>query len=88
MCRLHIFVLDNHFATLWEFNCPFGFLLVTFPLRPSYFVFVFFPFDVSDGRCGIIVSIPDHCLSFYFMLMTLTVFVLDIIQRLGRDCGA
>ena len=25
-----------------------------------------FPFDVSDGRCGIIVSIPDHCLPFYF----------------------
>ena len=28
----------------------------------------FFPFDVSDGRCGIIVSIPDHCLPFYFAL--------------------
>ena len=26
----------------------------------------FFPFDVSDGRCGIIVSIPDHCLPLYF----------------------
>ena len=24
--------------------------------------------DVSDGRCGIIVSIPDHCLPFYFAL--------------------
>ena len=23
-------------------------------------------FDVSDGRCGIIVLIPDHCLPFYF----------------------
>ena len=23
-------------------------------------------FDVSDGRCGIIVSVPDHCLLFYF----------------------
>ena len=28
----------------------------------------FFPFDVSDGRCGIIVSIPDHCLPFYFVI--------------------
>ena len=27
----------------------------------------FFPFDVSGGRCGIIVSIPDHCLPFYFV---------------------
>ena len=35
MCRLHIFVLDGHLATL------FGFLLVMFPLGSSYFVFVF-----------------------------------------------
>ena len=26
----------------------------------------YFSFDVSDGRFGIIVSIPDHCLPFYF----------------------
>ena len=26
---------------LWESNCPFGFLLVTFPLGSSYFVVVF-----------------------------------------------
>ena len=45
--------------------CPFGFLLVMFPLRSCYFCACFFPFDVSDGRCWIIVSIPDHCLSFY-----------------------
>ena len=57
MCRLHLLVLDSHLATLCESNCPFGFLLVMFPLGSSYFVFVFFfPFDVSDGRCGIIVS--------------------------------
>ena len=49
-------------ATLWESNCPFGFLLVMFPLGSSYFVF-----DVSNGRCGIIVSVPDHCLPFYFI---------------------
>ena len=45
---------------------PFGFLLVMFPLGSSCFVFVFLPFDVSGGRCGIIVSIPDHCPPFYF----------------------
>ena len=28
-------------ATLWESNCPFGSLLVMFPLGSSYFVFVF-----------------------------------------------
>ena len=41
MCRLHLFVLDSHLATLWESNCPFGFLLVMFPWGSSYFVFVF-----------------------------------------------
>ena len=41
MCRLHLFVLDSHLATLWESNCPFGFLLVVFSLRSSYLVFVF-----------------------------------------------
>ena len=41
VCRLHLFVLDSHLATLWGSNCPFGFLLVMFPLGSSYFVFVF-----------------------------------------------
>ena len=39
--RLHLFVLDSHLATLWESNCPLGFLLVMFPLGSSYFMFVF-----------------------------------------------
>ena len=41
VCRLYLFVLDSHLATLWDSNCPFGFLLVMFPLGSSYFVFVF-----------------------------------------------
>ena len=58
---------DSHLATLWESNCPFGCLLVMFPLESCYFVFVFsFFFDVSDEMCGIIVSIPDYCIPFYF----------------------
>ena len=60
------FVLDSHLATLWESNCPFGFPLVMFRLGCSL---CFIPFDVSDGRCGIIVSVPDHCLPFYFVII-------------------
>ena len=68
VCVAYIFLfLDNHLATLWESNCPFGFPLVMFPLGSSYFVFVFLSLYVSDGRCGIIVSVPDHCLPFYFI---------------------
>ena len=35
-------------------------------IRVQLFRVCVFPFDVSDGRCGIIVSIPVHCLPFYF----------------------
>ena len=38
---IFFFFLASHLATLWESNCPFGFLLVMFPLGSSYFVFVF-----------------------------------------------
>ena len=67
MCRLHLFVLDSHLAIY----CPFGFLLVMFPLGSRYFVFVFLTLqvDASGRRCGIIVSIPDHCLPFYFEII-------------------
>ena len=45
MCvSLTFFVLKSHLATLWESNCPFGFLIVMFPLGSSYFVFVFLSF--------------------------------------------
>ena len=42
VCRLHRFVLDSHLATLWESNCPSGFLRMMFLLKSSYFMFVFF----------------------------------------------
>ena len=37
----------------------------------------FFSFEVSDRRCGIIVSVPDHCLPFYLALL----FVLYSTRR-------
>ena len=72
MCRLHLFVLDSHLATLWESNCSFGFLQVMFLIGSSYFVFVFLSLWFSDGRCGIIVSIPDHCLPICFTLSAIS----------------
>ena len=65
MCRLHLFVLESHLATLWESKCPSAFCS-DFSIRVQGFRVCVCPFDVSDGRCGIIVSIPDHCLPFYF----------------------
>ena len=37
--------------------------------------------DVSDGRFGIIVSIPDHCLPFYFVKNRLVAICLSRVVR-------
>ena len=87
MCRLYIFVLDSHLATLWESNCPFGFPLVMFPLGSVYFVFVFLSLCFSDGRCGIIVSVPDHFLPFYFeTVQCLTSYLTSGIRPIFHTC--
>ena len=41
------------------------------PLAVSAHQTSFESFDVSDGRCGIIVSIPDHCFPFYLVFLIL-----------------
>ena len=42
VCLAYTFLfLDSHLATLWESECPFGFLLVMFPSGSSYFLLVF-----------------------------------------------
>ena len=33
---------------------------------PSIYVFSYFPFGFEGGIWDLIVSAPDHCLSFYF----------------------
>ena len=37
--------------------------------RLSVYVFSYFPFGFEDRVCDLIVSVPDHCLSFYFTFM-------------------
>ena len=32
----------------------------------SFYVFSCFPFGFEGRMCDLIVSVPDHCLSFYF----------------------
>ena len=54
-----------------------------FPLRSSLFR-VSVPFDVSDGRCGIIVSVLDHCLPFYFKVLFKMVIKVCLLTHL---CG-
>ena len=37
-----------------------------FPKLPSIYVFSYFPFGFEGRIWDLIVSVPDHCLSFYF----------------------
>ena len=41
-------------------SCSFGLL------RVAMYVFSYFPFGFEGSMWDLIVSVPDHCLSFYF----------------------
>ena len=47
-------------------SCSFGLPRVPFRKLPSVFVFSYFPFGFESRMWDLIVSVPDHCLSFYF----------------------
>ena len=51
---------------------------------PSIYVFSYFPFG-SEGRMwDLIVSVPDHCLSFYFIISHLTSHLTS--RTISSDC--
>ena len=45
---------------------------------PSIYVFSYFPFGFEDRMWDLIVSVLDHCLSFYFEFSKGKVILLDI----------
>ena len=47
-------------------SCSFGLPRVPFRNLPSIYVFSYFPFGFEGRVWDLIVSVPDHCLSFYF----------------------
>ena len=48
-------------------SCYFGFTASAFRKLPSVYVFSYFPFGFEGRMWDLIVSVPDHCLSFYFL---------------------
>ena len=48
-------------------SCSFGLPRVHFGKLPSIYVFSYFPFGFEGRMWDLIVSVPDHCLSFYFI---------------------
>ena len=47
-------------------NCSFGLPASVFRKQPSIYVFSYFPFGFEGRMWDLIVSVPDHCISFYF----------------------
>ena len=46
-------------------SCSFGLPRVPFVNCCQFYVFSYFPFGFEGRMCDLIVSVPDHCLSFY-----------------------
>ena len=52
-------------------SCSFGLPRVPFiNCSASIYVFSYFPFGFEGRMWDLIVSVPDHCLSFYFSVIT------------------
>ena len=51
-------------ATYLGKSCSFG--LPRVPFVNCHYVFSYFPFGFEGRMWDLIVSVPDHCLSFYF----------------------
>ena len=47
---------------------------------PSVYVFSYFPFGFEGRIWDLIVSVPDHCLSFYFEKNTNVVYATNILK--------
>ena len=45
-----------------------GFTASAFPKLLSVYVFSYIPFDFEGKMLDLIVPVPDHCLSFYFVM--------------------
>ena len=52
-------------------SCSFGFTASAFRKLPSIYVFSYFPFGFEGRMWDLIVSVPDHCLSFNFLIYVL-----------------
>ena len=56
----------NIYIYLFEKALFIRFTTSAFRKLPSIYVFIYFPFGFEGRMWDLIVSVPDHCLSFYF----------------------
>ena len=86
----HIFVSIIHYSChITEAEGEVGlFILFTasaFRKLSSIYVFSYFPFGFEGRIWDLIVSVPDHCLSFYFVFMTVKVKVSLFTSNVGSQ---
>ena len=58
-------------------SCSFGLLRMPFVNCRSIYVFSYFPFGFEGRMWDLIVSVPDRCLSFYFIALFLLLFIIQ-----------
>ena len=56
-------------------SCSFGLNASAFRKPLSIYVFSYFRFGFEGRMWDLIVSVPDHCLSFYFGCSSTTMFI-------------
>ena len=71
--------LNDH---LFEKELFIRFTASAFRKLPSIYVFSYFPFGFEDRMWDLIVSVPDHCLSFDF-LKSSSWLVSEVLQVLS-----
>ena len=65
-------------------SCSIGLPRVSFANYEIY-VFSYFPFGFEGRMWDLIVSVPDHCLSFYFINLIEWTFKVDLILQITKD---
>ena len=70
-------------------SCSFCLPRAPFRKLSSIYVFSYFPFGFEGRMWDLIVSVPDHCLSFYFFYISLHMYNLArlFVARLDSSSG-
>ena len=66
-CRILLYIMRKGCCLIFGKELFIRFTASAFRKLPSVYVFSYFPFGFEGRMWDLIVSVPDHCLSFYFL---------------------
>ena len=80
------FTLDSRSVNFFKTKMSFWLSACNGLIEVSLHCAFFFPFDVLDGRCNVIVSIVDHCFPLYliFKITDFDIFAIYLSQKCIR----